>query len=235
MSKKLFGVIIVSIFFICSSLNSFALTEEFKPFEPKQLDYPYGYLEPFIDKETMVIHHTKHYKAYLDKLNKAVEKHPELYNCSVYDLITNLDSLPKDVATVIKNNGGGVYNHEFFFDIMTPKDTKLSENLETAINRDFGSFEEFKDEFKDAALSVFGSGWAWLVSDDNGKLSIITTSNQDTPVTLNLKPIIGIDVWEHAYYLLYQNNRGNYIDCWFNVVNWEKALKHYMSPIDKLI
>lgn len=233
MSKKLLLMLLVSIFIASTTLNSFALTKEFKPFEAKPLSYTFGALEPYIDKETMILHYNKHYKTYLEKLNNAVEKHPELYNCSVYDLIKNLDSLPKDVATVIKNNGGGVYNHEFFFDIMTPKETKLNGELETAINRDFGSYENFKDEFKKAALSVFGSGWAWLVADDTGKLFITTTPNQDSPITLNLKPIIGLDVWEHAYYLHYQNKRDNYIDNWFNVINWEKALKNYTNPINQ--
>ena len=196
-----------------------------------KLKYGFDALEPYIDKETMILHHKKHYMTYLEKLNNAVEKHPELYKYSVYDLIKNLDSLPKDVAQVIKNNGGGVYNHEFFFDLMTPRENKIYGSLEIAINRDFGSYDNFKEEFKKAALSVFGSGWAWLVSDETGKLSIITTPNQDSPVTLNLNPIIGIDVWEHAYYLLYQNNRGNYIDNWFAVIDWEKALKNYINPI----
>jgi len=174
-----------------------------------------------------MIHHSKHYKNYLNKLNDTVKKYPSLYTFSLTELLTNLECIPDSASQIIKNNGGGVYNHEFFFSIMTNKKTSPSGKLKKAIDRDFGSFEKFKKEFKETSLDIFGSGWAWLVSDKNGNLSIIKTSNQDTPITLNLTPIIGIDVWEHAYYLRYQNNRGNYIDSWFNVVNWDKALSNY--------
>lgn len=226
MNKKYFIFIFVSVF-ILSTLNSFALNQQFRPFKEKKLNYSYESLEPYIDKETMILHHDKHYISYLDKLNSAIKNYPELYGYSVEDLIKNLDSLPKDVAQLIKNNGGGVYNHEFFFDIMTPKKTELSGSLKESIDRDFGSFDNFKTEFKKASMSVFGSGWTWLVSDKSGYLSIITTPNQDSPITLHLTPIIGLDVWEHAYYLLYQNNRSNYIENWFNIINWDKALTNY--------
>ena len=230
MNRKYFIIVFISVFMMSSSLNAFALEQTFKPFEEKKLKYNYESLEPYIDKETMILHHDKHYKSYLDKLNNAIKSHPELYSYSVYDLLKNLDSIPKDVAQIIKNNGGGVYNHEFFFDLMTPKKTQASGKLYSSLVRDFGSFDNFKSEFKKAAMSVFGSGWAWLVSDESGKLSIMTTPNQDSPITLNLKPIIGLDVWEHAYYLLYQNNRSNYIDNWFNVINWDNALQNYTEP-----
>ncbi|MGL5348423.1 MAG: superoxide dismutase [Peptostreptococcaceae bacterium] len=232
MNRKYFIIIFISVFVISSYLNSFALEQTFKPFEEKKLNYNYESLEPYIDKETMILHHDKHYKSYLDKLNNALKDYPELYSYSLYDLLRNLDSIPKDVAQIIKNNGGGVYNHEFFFDMMTSKKTQPSGDLYSALIRDFGSFDNFKDEFKRAAMSVFGSGWAWLVSDNSGKLSIMTTPNQDSPVTLNLKPIIGLDVWEHAYYLLYQNNRSNYINNWFNIINWDNALKNYTEPLN---
>lgn len=227
MRKKFLSIVVLFSFIILTTCNTLALSVEFKPFEVKPLNYPYDALEPYIDKNTMMIHHDKHYKNYVDKLNDAIKKYPNLYSYSLTDLLTNLDCLPDSVAVTIKNNGGGVYNHEFFFNIMTNKTTSPSGNLEKSINRDFGSFDKFKEEFKKTALDVFGSGWAWLVSDKEGNLSIIKTSNQDTPITLNLIPIIGIDVWEHAYYLRYQNNRGNYIDSWFNVVNWDKALSNY--------
>ncbi|MGL6107280.1 superoxide dismutase [Romboutsia sp.] len=230
MNKKLLALL-VSLLVICSIFNSFALTPKFTPIEPKELNYTYGSLEPYIDKETMIIHHNKHYKTYVEKLNATLEKYLELYNCTVYDLLTNLDSLPKEAVQSVKNNGGGVYNHEFFFDIMTQKKTIPSARLEEAINKTFGSLDNFKEEFKKASLNVFGSGWAWLVSDQGGNLSIITTANQDSPITLGFNPIIGIDLWEHAYYLRYQNNRSNYIDNWFHVINWDKALINYTNPL----
>ena len=225
MKKKL--LLLLTLLIMFSTLNVSALVAEFKPFEFKELTYSYDALEPYIDKETMIIHHNKHYRNYLNKLNETIKKYPNLYSFTLTELLTNLDCLPDSASQTIKNNGGGVYNHEFFFNIMTNKKTLPSGELLKSINRDFGSFDKFKNEFKETALDVFGSGWAWLVSDKNGNLSIIKTSNQDTPITLNLKPIIGIDVWEHAYYLRYQNNRGNYIDSWFNVVNWDKALSNY--------
>ena len=223
--KKILATVLLFITLITS--GTLCHSEEFKPFEVKPLNYSYDSLEPYIDKETMMIHHDKHYKNYVDKLNAAIKKYPNLYSSSLTDLLTNLDSLPEEVSQTIKNNGGGVYNHEFFFDLMTSKKTIPCGELEKSINRDFGSLDKFKEEFKKAALDVFGSGWAWLVSDNNGNLSIVKTSNQDTPISQNLTPIIGIDVWEHAYYLRYQNNRANYIDNWFNVVNWNKALSNY--------
>ena len=227
MKKKL--LLLLTLLIMFSTLNVSALVAEFKPFEFKELTYSYDALEPYIDKETMIIHHNKHYRNYLNKLNETIKKYPNLYSFTLTELLTNLDCLPDSASQTIKNNGGGVYNHEFFFNIMTNKKTSPSGELLKSISRDFGSFDKFKNEFKETALDVFGSGWAWLVSDKNGNLSIIKTSNQDTPIILNLKPIIGIDVWEHAYYLRYQNNRGNYIDSWFNVVNWDKALSNYTN------
>ena len=227
MKKKLLSAVLSFLFVFLTTFNSLGIAPEFKPFEVKPLKYSYDALEPYIDKETMMIHHDKHYKNYVDKLNDAIKKYPSLYSYSLTDLLTNLDSLPESVCQTIKNNGGGAYNHEFFFDLMTSKKTITSGELEKSINRDFGSLDKFKEEFKKAALDVFGSGWAWLVSDNTGNLSIIKTSNQDTPISQNLTPIIGIDVWEHAYYLRYQNNRANYIDNWFNVVNWNKAISNY--------
>ncbi|MEG1022696.1 MAG: superoxide dismutase, partial [Myroides sp.] len=180
-----------------------------------------------IDKETMIVHHDKHYQAYIDKLNAAISKYPELQDYSLTDLLTNLDSLPKDIALTVKNNAGGAYNHEFFFDIMNPQSSMPKDELFKAIERDFGSYETFRDSFKKAASEVFGSGFAWLVSNSDGCLSIITTPNQDTPISSNLAPIIGLDVWEHAYYLKYQNMRSTYIDNWFKIINWDKALENY--------
>ena len=197
-------------------------------FELKPLPYAYDALEPYIDKETMMLHHDKHEKAYLDNLNKAISKYPELYKMGIEGMLKDLNSVPEDIRETVKNNAGGVYNHEFFWSIMSPeKNQAPSGELLKAINRDFQSFDNFKTKLKDAALGRFGSGWAFLVKDKDGKLSIISTANQDSPISKGLTPIIGIDVWEHAYYLKYQNRRGDYIDNWWNVVNWKQAEKNY--------
>ena len=193
-------------------------------FELKPLPYAYDALEPYIDKETMMLHHDKHEKAYVDNLNKAIAKYPELYKKGLEGILKDLDSVPEDVRETVKNNAGGVYNHEFFWSIMSPeKDQTPSGELLKAINKDFGSLENFKNKFKEAALGRFGSGWAWLVSDKDGKLSIISTPNQDSPISKGLTPILGLDVLEHAYYLKYQNRRGDYIDNWWHVVNWKQV------------
>lgn len=197
-------------------------------FELKPLPYAYDALEPYIDKETMMLHHDKHEKAYIDNLNKALSKYPELFKKGIEGILRDLDSIPEDIRETVKNNAGGVYNHEFFWSIMSPeKNQSPSGELLKAINRDFESFDNFKGKFKDAALGRFGSGWAFLVKDKDGKLSIISTANQDSPISQGLTPILGIDVWEHAYYLKYQNRRGDYIDNWWNVVNWKQAENNY--------
>lgn len=197
-------------------------------FELKPLPYAYDALEPYIDKETMMLHHDKHEKAYLDNLNKAISKYPELYKMGIEGMLKDLNSVPEDIRETVKNNAGGVYNHEFFWSIMSPeKNQTPAGDLLKAINRDFQSFDNFKAKFKEAALGRFGSGWAFLVKDKDGKLSIISTANQDSPISQGLTPILGIDVWEHAYYLKYQNKRGDYIDNWWNVVNWKQAENNY--------
>ncbi len=229
MNKKI-SYLAISVFIILGlSIPVFNLTTEYKPLKPMSLNYSYDSLEPYIDKETMYLHYNKHYKTYLEKYNNVIKKYPDLYSQSIESILKNLDSMPEKDAIAIKNNGGGIINHELFFKTLSPKNITPSDELLTTINRDFGSFDNFKKQFKESALSVFGSGWAWLVSDNNGKLSIITTANQDSPITSNLYPILGIDVWEHAYYLLYQNNRGNYIDNWFNVIDWNEVYKIYKS------
>lgn len=227
MKKRIIAIILTVFCLFFQSLSSHGFALRYQKYQVKELPYQYDSLEPYIDEETMILHHDKHYQTYVNNLNTALDKHPELYEYSLTDLLKDTDSLPKDISNAVINNGGGVYNHEFFFDIMTPEKTNLSGNLKSAITRDFGSLDNFKSEFSKAALSVFGSGWAWLVSDSDGKLSIITTKNQDNPISLNLKPIIGIDVWEHAYYLKYKNERSKYIDNWFNLINWDKALTNY--------
>ena len=197
-------------------------------FELKPLPYAYDALEPYIDKETMMLHHDKHEKAYLDNLNKAISKYPELYKMGIEGMLKDLNSVPEDIRETVKNNAGGVYNHEFFWSIMSPeKNQTPAGELLKAINKDFQSLDNFKSKFKEAALGRFGSGWAFLVKDKDGKLSIISTANQDSPISQGLTPILGIDVWEHAYYLKYQNKRGDYIDNWWNVVNWKQAENNY--------
>lgn len=199
-------------------------------FELNPLPYAYDALEPYIDKETMMLHHDKHEKAYLDNLNKAIAKYPELYKKGLEGILKDLNSIPEDVRETVKNNAGGVYNHDFFWSVMSPeKDQTPKGELLKAINNDFGSFDNFKAKFKDAALGRFGSGWAWLVLGKDGKLSIISTANQDSPISQGLTPILGIDVWEHAYYLKYQNRRGDYIDNWWHVVNWKQVESNYNS------
>lgn len=213
-----------------SNCTTTTLNKEVAKFTLKPLPYKYNSLEPYIDKKTMVIHHTKHQQAYVDNLNKALVNYPELYNKTVEELITDVSILPSDIKQAVINNAGGVYNHEFFWSIMSKDHNQMpSGNLLKAINDTFGCYDKFKEEFSSKALSRFGSGWAWLVKDPNNKLSIITTANQDSPISLGYTPIIAIDVWEHAYYLKYQNRRADYIDNWFNVINFDQAEINFNS------
>ncbi|MDF2594838.1 MAG: Superoxide dismutase [Clostridia bacterium] len=198
------------------------------PFVLPPLDYAYDALEPYIDERTMRIHHDRHHRAYVNNLNRALSNYPELYNYSLEELLSSTNLLPPDILTTVMNNAGGDYNHTFFWKIMGPdQGGEPIGNLSTAITRDFGSFDNFKDQFKQAALNVFGSGWTWLLKDSSGRLQIASTPNQNTPIPLGLMPIIAIDVWEHAYYLKHQNERDKYIDDWFNVVNWNYAEELY--------
>ena len=193
------------------------------------LPYSYDALEPYIDAKTMEIHHTKHHQAYIDKLNAALEKYPKLFEKSAEELVASLNSLEVDDATrlAIRNHGGGVVNHNFFWQIMghvSPKahrggpKKEIDEKLVEEIKTTFGSIDEFKKQFSDVALKHFGSGWAWLVHDRDGKLQIYSTANQESPLTLGHTPLITIDIWEHAYYLKYQNRRAEYIENWWNVL-----------------
>jgi superoxide dismutase, Fe-Mn family len=191
------------------------------------LPYDYKALEPHIDAKTMEIHHTKHHQAYIDKLNAAIEKHPELAEKSAEELIADLDMVPEDIRTAVRNNGGGHVNHSFFWEIMSPKGGGKPEGeLAKAIDAAFGSFDDFTAKFADAAATRFGSGWAWLVVD-NGQLSVVSTANQDNPITEGKTPILGLDVWEHAYYLNYQNKRPDYVKAFWNVVNWSEVGKRF--------
>jgi Fe-Mn family superoxide dismutase len=189
------------------------------------LPYPSDALEPYIDKQTMEIHQGKHHAAYVNNLNAALEKHPELQSKSVEDLLRDINKVPEDIRTAVRNNGGGHANHSMFWLIMGPKaGGQPSGAVADAINSSFGSFDKLKEEFKKAAVGRFGSGWAWLIASGN-KLSIESSANQDSPLMEGKKIVMGLDVWEHAYYLKYQNRRPDYIDAWWNVVNWAEVSK----------
>ncbi len=196
-------------------------------FELPKLPYAYEALEPFIDAQTMTIHHTKHHQAYVTNLNAALEKHPELGGWSLDDLVARLADVPEDIRTAVRNHGGGHWNHAMFWNIMGPNaGGEPGGALGKAIEADFGSFASFKAEFDKAAMGRFGSGWAWLVNK-GGKLVVTSSANQDNPLSEGLQPLMGIDVWEHAYYLKYQNRRADYIAAWWNVVNWEAVASRY--------
>ena len=189
------------------------------------LPYPSDALEPHIDKQTMEIHHGKHHNAYVTNLNAALDKHPELHSKSPEDLIRGISSVPEDIRTAVRNNGGGHVNHSMFWQIMGPNaGGPPTGAIADAINAAFGGFDKFKEEFKKAAVGRFGSGWAWVV-DNGGTIAIESAPNQDNPMMDGKKPVFGIDVWEHAYYLKYQNRRPDYIDAWWNVVNWAEINK----------
>ena len=191
-------------------------------FTLKPLPYAYDSLEPYIDEKTLHFHHDKHQQTYVDNLNKALDKHPELFKMSLVEILENLDDIPEDINQTVVNNAGGVFNHEFYWDGMAPnKGGEPTGNIKDAILNTFGSYENFKTEFKNAALTQFGSGWAWLVLDQNNKLKITKTPNQNCPISLNEKPLLTVDVWEHAYYLKYQNKRPDYVDSFFEVINWD--------------
>ena len=198
------------------------------PFTVPPLPYAFDALEPHIDKMTMEIHHDKHHAAYVTNLNKALESAPNLANKPVEELLANnCDAVPENIRTAVRNNGGGHFNHSMFWTILGPKaGGEPSGNLAAAINSAFGGFAGFKEKFGAAATTRFGSGWAWLVKA-GGKLDIISTANQDSPIMEGKFPVIGLDVWEHAYYLKYQNRRPEYIAAWWNVVNWKEAEKRF--------
>ena len=198
------------------------------PFTVPALQYPFDALEPHIDKMTMEIHHDKHHGAYVTNLNKALESAPDLANKSVEDLLANNCAIvPENIRTAVRNNGGGHINHSMFWTVIGPKaGGEPVGNLAAAINSTFGSFATFKEKFGTAATTRFGSGWAWLIKD-SGKIDVTSTANQDSPVMEGKFPVIGLDVWEHAYYLKYQNRRPEYIAAWWNVVNWHEAEKRF--------
>ena len=201
---------------------------EVYPFVARPLPYEYDALVPVLDAETLTFHHDKHYKTYVDNLNSALSDYPELQKKSLTELLTDISTLPGAVQTAVRNNGGGVDNHELYFDSMRePAGQEPDGALAEAIERDFGSYRQWKEQMKPAAVSKFGSGWAWLVADKDGRLSIVQTSNQDVPDLEDYVPILLVDVWEHAYYLQYQNRRADYVESWFGLINWRKAGKRY--------
>lgn len=198
-------------------------------FTLSDLPYDYKALEPFIDEETMHLHHDKHHQAYIDNLNKALEGHADLLEKTIEDLLKDVSSIPEDIRQTVINNGGGHINHTMFWEIMGPASNAASPTgeLETAINSAFGSLDKFKEEFSAKALALFGSGWVFLIQTPDGKLSIKRQSFQNNPISDGNKPVMGLDVWEHAYYLKYKNVRAEYIKAWWNIVNWARVSDLY--------
>ncbi len=205
------------------------MTEHY-PFINMPLPYADNALEPYIDEQTMILHHGRHLQTYIDNLNTALQSRPRLQNLSLEQLISRADRLPANIGTPVLRNAGGVYNHRFYFDNLTPEiEQRPTGMLAAAIDRSFGGYDTFREKFSAAAKSVFGSGYAWLVMDPYGGLKIMTTANQETPMPSGYCPILTIDVWEHAYYLKHFNRRADYIDDWWNVVNWQKVETRYLE------
>lgn len=195
-----------------------------------KLPYEYNALEPHIDAKTMEIHHSKHHQAYVNNLNNALKDHPDLQQNTIEELVKNLNSVPESIRNAVRNNGGGHLNHTFFWQVMEPgKGGEPSGEFAEKIKSSFESFEKFKEKFAAAGVSRFGSGWAWLTVDKTGKLAIESTPNQDNPITEGRIPVLGVDVWEHSYYLKWQNRRADYIKEWWNVVNWDQVLHNLKS------
>ena len=198
------------------------------PFELSPLPYDYAALEPYIDEQTMHLHHDKHHQTYVSNLNNALQGQDALATLSIEDLIRRINEVPENIRTAVRNNGGGHVNHTMYWEIMTPGGAKEpTGNLASAINQTFGSFDAFKTQFNDAGTKRFGSGWAWLVVAQGGALQVLSTANQDSPLMDGQYPVMGNDVWEHAYYLKYQNRRPDYLAAWWNVVNWDEVAKRY--------
>jgi Fe-Mn family superoxide dismutase len=198
------------------------------------LPYPTNALEPHIDARTMEIHHDKHHGAYVTNLNKALESAPDLQNKSAEELIANLNAVPESIRTAVRNNGGGHVNHSMFWKIMGPNaGGRPSGSLAQALEQAFGGFDAFVEKVNNAGLTRFGSGWAWLAVDSGGKLVVTSTANQDNPLMEGMQPVLGVDVWEHAYYLHYQNRRGDYLKAWWNVVNWDEVARRYSAAKGK--
>jgi Fe-Mn family superoxide dismutase len=199
-------------------------------FELPPLPYDYNALEPYIDTQTMQLHHDKHHQAYVTNANNALQGYDQFASMSVDDLLRNINQVPESIRTALRNNAGGHSNHTMFWNIMKPNGGgQPTGDLANAIQQTFGSFDAFKTAFNDAGTKRFGSGWAWLVLDSSGKLQVISTANQDSPLMDGLYPVMGNDVWEHAYYLKYQNRRPEYLNAWWNVVNWDEIARRYQQ------
>lgn len=223
-----------SIVALCGKFGDIALAEDelLGPFELPPLPYDYDALEPYIDAETMKFHHDKHHAGYTKNLNKAVSQYPELASQSPEDILRSIESVPQDVSTTVRNNGGGYVNHKMFWEIMSPDGGgEPTGAIAEAITASFGSFAAFKEQFSEAGSKQFGSGWAWLVLDPDQQLKVIMTPNQDSPLMEGMYPVMGLDVWEHAYYLNYRNERVKYIENWWNVVNWDEINRRYQQAI----
>ncbi|MDC0897169.1 superoxide dismutase [Desulfobacterota bacterium] len=191
-------------------------------YELPELKYSFDALEPYIDAQTMEIHYSKHHQTYITNLNKALDSYPELFEKSIEDLLVNLDQIPESIRVAVRNGGGGHYNHSLFWETIGPRtENKISERMNFLISESFDNFDNFKVQFTENATKQFGSGWGWLAQDNGGKLVTLSTPNQDTPLSSGLNPILGIDVWEHAYYLNYQNRRPDYINAFWEIINWE--------------
>lgn len=204
------------------------------PFTAKPLPYSYENLNPFLNEQVLHFHHDKHYETYVSKLNEILKNYPNLQNMSLEDLLIKTDELPCEAKVAIKNNAGGVYNHELYFSCMNSNESELpTDKLALAIHSTFGSIEQFRSELKTAAINQFGSGYAWLILS-NKKLEIISTPNQDTPISDTVTPLLCIDIWEHAYYLQYQNKRADYVENWFQLINWSFIGSRYMSLMKKI-
>ena len=196
---------------------------------PKLL-YSFDALEPYMDSKTVELHYTKHHQGYCDKFNLALEKHPKLFEKNAEELLSNLNIIPEDIKKQVINFGGGYVNHNIFWECMAPHSiNKIKGKILESINKNFGSFEEFKKQFTEKAITLFGSGYCWLVTNQNDKLEIITTKDQESPLSIGKKPVLVIDVWEHAYYLKYQNRRAEFIEAWWNIVNWQKVEENFTS------
>lgn len=202
------------------------------PFSLPSLPYDHGALEPYIDAPTMEIHHSKHHQTYVNGLNAALAQYPDLQKQNVGQLLQELDALPTEIQTAVRNHGGGHFNHSLFWKLMVPNaQAQPTGPVSDAITTFFGSFEQFQTEFNTAAKTRFGSGWAWLCVDKEGKLVVNSTANQDNPLSVGLTPILGLDVWEHAYYLKYQNKRPDYIAAWWHVINWEQVEENFEQAL----
>ena len=196
-------------------------------FELPKLPYDYVALEPYIDEQTMILHHTKHHQGYIDNLNKALKDYSEFNNKSIEEILGNVDKIPEKIRQTVINNGGGFANHSFFWKIMTPESTKPEGEFLDALDSTFGLLDKFKEEFTNKAMSLFGSGWVFLIMTNDGKLKLKRHSFQNSPLMYGCTPVLGIDLWEHAYYLRYQNRRLDYIQAWWNVVNWKQAEENF--------